>query len=355
MLSQDGLMRAVALAAPPGGGAAAVDVDSQVAALGALALRAPPRARLTRSVPVQRALDAALGQHWGRVRSPWRMAAICATAMDNLPAAATVFSLAGDWERSALCRLAALGTSTATAEDDAPVLLQVLTSSLATAASPDARWRVVLHVMAAWHTRGLPQVKLEAALLEACSGSDATADAVSRLLLASGGEEAGSSSAPSVVEETTSLLPFRLSGRFALRLAALRVDAARRGASASRPLSLPALWDQVRRNLTERAHIPSVARVCWPPASDGVDVSSSAVTAEGGPPVEILAFSCGHACTAVQMEDVLLPRLVTRMQGLGMHLSAHMMSYQYECSRVALACPACVLAVLDNMAAAQLR
>ena len=357
MLSDDALLRAVAVAAPPNAGPAAVDVDSHLAALGALATRAPSRGNPSRAAPVQRALDAALGQHWARVRSPWAVATAVATAMDNVPACATVFSLAGDWERAALCRLAALNTNALTikpgtrgggavgagqAEEEATALVSVLTSSLAAAATPDARWRVVLHIMAAWHARRLPQVKLEAALLDVCAANEATAEAVSRLVLPSTAD---------VADAAPTALPFRLSGRFALRVAALRVDAARRSAAALRPMSVQALWAQVERNLTARADVPSLARVTWPPGAESGGVDTQA----GGPPHEVLVFSCGHAATPVQMEDALLPRLTTRLQGLGMGLSAQMVGHEYECSRMALACPVCVLGAVETMVAASLR
>ena len=356
MLSDDALLRAVAVAAPPNAGPAVVDVDSHLAALGALATRAPSRGNPSKAAPVQRALDAALGQHWARVRSPWVVATAVATAMDNVPACATVFSLAGDWERAALCRLAALNTNALTtrpgtrgsasttgqAEEEAAALVSVLASSLASAATPDARWRVVLHIMAAWHARRLPQVKLEAALLDVCAANEATAEAVSRLVLPSSAD---------VAKPSPASLPFRLSGRFALRLAALRVDAARRSAAAVQPMSVQALWAQVERNLTARADAPSLARVTWPPVAEGNGLDAQA----GGPPHEVLVFSCGHAATQVQMEDALLPRLATRLQSLGMGLSAQMVGHEYECGRMALACPSCVLGAVEAMVAASLR
>jgi hypothetical protein len=356
MLSDDSLLRAVAVAAPPNAGPAAVDVDSHLAALGALAARAPSRGNPSKAAPVQRALDAALGQHWARVRSPWVVATAMATAMDNVPACATVFNLAGDWERAALCRLAAFNTNALTSkpgtrggavgtgqtEEEATALVSVLASSLAAAASPDARWRVVLHIMAAWHARRLPQVKLEAALLDVCAANEATAEAVSRLILPS---------ATDVADAAPTALPFRLSGRFALRLAALRVDAARRSAAALRPMTVQALWAQVERNLTARADAPSLARVMWPPDAEGSGVDAQA----GGSPQEVVVFSCGHSATPVQMEDTLLPRLTTRLQGLGMGLSAQMVGHEYECGRMALACPTCVLSAVEAMVAANLR
>jgi hypothetical protein len=70
---------------------------------------------------------------------------------------------------------------------------------------------------------------------------------------------------------------------------------------------------------------------------------------------EVVAFSCGHACGASRLATVLVPRLTQRLAQLrggdGLRLSRTLLAQEYDCGRVALACPACVAAAVAQQAA----
>ena len=209
---------------------------------------------------------------------------------------------------------------------------------------------------------------------------------------------------PAAAEAAAALLraaragALHLSGRFALRCAALRCADAAAAHAAAHPLPPDALWRQVRGNLTRHAGAPTAVRFEWPPreppeppaappsppvappqvappAEDGEVV----LLEQTGPPAtmhsppqqppqtqpppapeaaaetEVVAFSCGHACGAQRLQAVLLPRLASHLAALrggdGLRLSRAMVAQEYDCGRVALACPACVAAAVAAQAA----
>jgi len=363
LLSDEGLLRAVALASHTGG-ATPGDPEAHLAALLTLARRAPHAGG--RPAPVQRALEAALGRHWGGYPA-WRAAA-AACATGNAAACGVVYGLAGDAERAVLCRLAALdarwvgrgapqaervgrgGALCAADEEDLEELAGLLS---ALQPHPAAGAAAAHHLVAYWQRRGFPQARLEAFLLERAAGAPATLDALAALLPAAAAP-CGASSSGAI----GAAAPVRLSARFALKLAALRVTSANAAHAAKHPLSPAALWEQVSRNLTRHAASPAAVRFAWPQSE--ADGEEQPRVADSGHLEELVAFTCGHACSAQHLEEILLPRLSARMRSLRrsgdahgpdvLQLSAEMVEQEFGMARMALACPACVEAEVVAMA-----
>lgn len=378
---------------------AAADAEAHVSALFALAARSGGAAS-ERDAPQQRRLEAAITTHWSRL-TPWRLAA-AAEAWRNPAASGLVAQLRGDWAAAVRWRLAAMearwrgrgapaaavvgrGGELAPADEaDVEELAAMLSgpaanatsstsSSSSAVADADRRAAAMAPAVIHWQRRGFPQPRLEAFLLARARASPAAAEAAVALLAAA---RAGA---------------LHLSGRFALRLAALRCADASAAHAAAHPLPPDALWRQVRGNLTRRMGTPTAIRFQWPPAEppaavpppppppsiaappaggeDGDIVMLEQVVPPAPPPapppaavaeppeadVEVVAFSCGHAVGASRLATVLVPRLTQRLAQLrggdGLRLSRTLLAQEYDCGRVALACPACVAAAVAQQAA----